>query len=83
MALDRIKRERAERMAHKKQAVAGKTARRDAAKQDAIRAALERVKHKKAQSGVAPKNVDNLTPEQQQKIDEIESRRQQTPPPGD
>jgi electron transport complex protein RnfC len=81
--LERIRHERAERMARKKQAVAGKTAQRDAAKQDAIKAALERVRQKKAQTGVTPKNVDNLTPEQQQQIEEAERRRQQTPPPGE
>jgi electron transport complex protein RnfC len=81
--LERIKRERAGRMARKKQAVAGKTAQQNAAKQDAIKAALERVRQKKAQTDVAPKNVDNLTPEQQQQIEEVERRRQQAQPPGD
>ena len=77
--LERIRQERSERMAAKKQAVAGKTAQRDTAKQDAIKAALERVRQKKAQAGVTPKNMDNLTPEQQQQIEEAERRRQQTP----
>ena len=81
--LVRIKRERAERMARKKQAVAGKAEQRDAAKQDAIKAALERVKQKKAQTDVAPRNVDNLTPEQQQKIEEVDRRRRKTSPDGD
>ena len=81
--LERIKRERAERMARKKQAVAGKAEQRDAAKQEAIKAALERVKQKKAQSDVTPRNMDNLTPEQQQQIKEVERRRQHTPPEGD
>ena len=81
--LERIRQERSERMAAKKQAVAGKTAQRDTAKQDAIKAALERVRQKKAQAGVTPKNMDNLTPEQQQQIEEAERRRQQTPPPGE
>jgi electron transport complex protein RnfC len=81
--LERIKRERAERMARKKQAVAGKAAQRDAAKQEAIQAALERVRQKKAQAGVAPKNVDDLTPEQQQQIEEVNRRRQQDPPSGE
>ena len=75
----RIKRERAERMARKKQAVAGKQAQRDAAKQDAIKAALERVKQKKAQTDVTPRNVDNLTPEQQEKIEEVDRRREKPP----
>jgi electron transport complex protein RnfC len=81
--LERIKRERAERMARKKQALAGKAEQRDAAKQEAIKAALERVKQKKAQSDVTPRNVDNLTPEQQQKIEEIERRRRHTTTEGD
>ena len=66
-----VLRPRAERMARKKQAVAGKEAQRDAAKQEAIKAALERVKQKKSQSGVTPRNVDNLTPEQKEKIEEV------------
>ena len=78
--LERIKRERAERLARKKQAVAGKTGQRDTDKQAAIKAALERVKQKKAQTDVAPRNVDNLTPEQQQKIEEVERRRRKSPP---
>ena len=81
--LERIRQERSERMAARKQAVAGKTAQRDTAKQDAIKAALERVRQKKAQAGVTPKNVDNLTPEQQQQIEEAERRRQHPPPPGE
>jgi len=81
--LERIKRERAERLARKKQAVAGKNGQRDTDKQAAIKAALERVKQKKAQTDVAPRNVDNLTPEQQQKIEEVERRRRKPPPAGD
>jgi electron transport complex protein RnfC len=81
--LERIKRERAERLARKKQAVAGKTGQRDTDKQAAIKAALERVKQKKAQNDVAPRNVDDLTPEQQQKIEEVERRRRKSPPAED
>ena len=80
---ERIKRERAERMARKKQAVAGKEAQRDAAKQEAIKAALERVKQKKTQSDVTPGNVDNLTPEQQEKIEEVDRRREKPPQDGE
>ncbi|MEN8107993.1 MAG: electron transport complex subunit RsxC [Pseudomonadota bacterium] len=74
--LERIKRERAERMARKKQAVAGKDEKRKDAKQAAIQAALERVRQKKTQTGVTPKNTDNLTPEQQEEIREVDRRRQ-------
>lgn len=46
-----------------------------AAKKAAIQAAIERAKAKKA--AVAAKNVDNLPPEAQAKIDEIDERRAQ------
>jgi electron transport complex protein RnfC len=44
-------------------------------KKAAIQAAMDRAKAKRASSEDAPKNTDNLTPEQQQKIAEIEARR--------
>jgi electron transport complex protein RnfC len=44
-------------------------------KKAAIQAAMDRAKAKRASSEAAPKNTDNLTPEQQQKIAEIEARR--------
>ena len=43
------------------------------AKKAAIQAAIERAKAKKA--GVVPKNIDNLPPDKQAEIAEIESRR--------
>lgn len=46
-----------------------------AAKKAAIQAAIERAKAKKA--ALAPKNVDDLPPEAQAKIDEIDERRAQ------
>ena len=46
------------------------------AKKAEIAAALARVKAKKSEnSDTAPRNTDNLTPEQRSKIDEIEQRR--------
>jgi electron transport complex protein RnfC len=72
----RIKQERAERMARKKQALSGDGGSENA-KKAAIQAALERVRHKKEQTGVSPKNVDNLTAEQQQLINEADNRRRQ------
>ena len=44
---------------------------------DAVQAALERVKARKAAQAVEPKNTDNLTPAQQRQIEEAEARRQQ------
>ncbi len=74
--LERIKQERAARMASKKQALAGKD---DAAagKKAAIQAALERVKRKKEQSQVTLRNTENLTAEQQQLIDAADARRRE------
>ncbi len=46
-----------------------------AAKKAAIQAAIERAKAKKA--AVQPQNVDDLPPEAQAKIDEIDERRAQ------
>ncbi len=80
--LEREKQERAERLAQK--AAGAKTAEapaetgsdaeaEKAAKKAAIEAALERAKAKKAQ--VQPQNTDNLPPEKQQEIAEIEARR--------
>ncbi len=76
--IEREKAEKAERLAKKKAAVkkpvteAGKDD-----KQAAIQAALERAKAKKEQLGVKPKNVDNLTPAQQEQVSEAEARRAQ------
>ena len=74
--LQRIKQERADRMARKKQALAGDDGGKDA-KKSAIQAALDRVKHKKEQASSTPKNTDNLTAEQQRLIAEADERRQQ------
>ena len=74
--LERIKQERAARMARKKQALAGEDD-AGASKKAAIQAALERVKRKKEQSHVTVKNTDNLTAEQQQLIDAADKRRRE------
>ncbi len=72
--LERIKQERAARLAKKKQAVS-KQDKNDAARKAAIQAALERVERKKAGSDYQPGNVDNLTDRQQARIDAVEARR--------
>lgn len=74
--LDRIKQERDERMASKKQALSSDGGSSEI-KKATIQAALERVKRKKEQAGTTPKNIDNLTAEQQQLIAAAENRRQQ------
>ena len=76
--LERIKQERAERQSRKKQALSKDDG--NTAKKAAIEAALERVRQKKAAAGVAPKNIDNLTPEQQSLIDAADKRRQDKQP---
>jgi electron transport complex protein RnfC len=77
--LARIKQERAERMARKKRALSSDGGGEDA-KKAAIQAALDRVKRKQEQAGTLPKNIDNLTAEQQQLIDAADRRRQQKHP---
>jgi len=74
--LDRIKQEREARMARKKQALSADGGSSEI-KKATIQAALERVKRKKEQAGMAPKNVDNLTAEQQQLIAAADNRRRQ------
>jgi electron transport complex protein RnfC len=74
--LERIRQERAERLARKKQALETDAGPAADPKKAAIQAALERVRQKKTAAGIAPKNVDNLTSEQQQRIREVEARRQ-------
>jgi electron transport complex protein RnfC len=74
--LERIRQERAERLARKKLALETDAGPAADPKKAAIQAALERVRQKKTAAGIAPKNVDNLTSEQQQRIREVEARRQ-------
>jgi electron transport complex protein RnfC len=72
----RLEREKQEREARHKQKRAEVTGQKDGdSKQAAIQAALERVRQKREQSAVKPKNTDNLTTEQQQLIAEVEARR--------
>jgi electron transport complex protein RnfC len=73
--LERARLERSERLAERKKALGGPADQAAAAKQAVIQAALERVKRKKEEAGHTPKNTDNLTPEQESLIREIEARR--------
>lgn len=72
--LERIKQERAERLASKKRALSTDKG-GDDPKKAAIQAALERVRRKKEQADYAPRNTANLTPEQQQLIEAADRRR--------
>jgi H+/Na+-translocating ferredoxin:NAD+ oxidoreductase subunit C len=80
--LARIKQQRAEQLARKKQVLTEKDA-SDTARQAAIQAALERVRQKKEQSGATPRNTDNLTPEQLGQIEEADRRRRNKSTPQD
>jgi len=78
--IDREKAEKAARLAKKKAALAAKQPaadKKDADKQDAIKAAMDRAKAKKEQQAAA-KNTDNLTEAQQKQIDDADSRRAAT-----
>jgi len=77
--LEKEKKEREERMLKKKAALkAGKGKKEKDSKKEAIEAALARVREKQKQSSSESKNTDNLSAEQQQKINEIENRRQRS-----
>jgi electron transport complex protein RnfC len=72
----RLQREKQEREARHRQKRAEITGQSDEdSKQAAIQAALDRARKKREQSGVTPRNTDNLTPEQQQLIAEADARR--------
>lgn len=71
--LEREKQEREARHRQKRAEIAGP--KEEDGKKAAIQAALDRVRKKREQSGVQPKNTDNLTPEQKQLIAEVEARR--------
>jgi electron transport complex protein RnfB len=71
--LARDKHERAERLAQKEKAYANPTTAPKTDTQALIQAALERARAQSA--AVKPKNIEQLTPEQQAKIAEIEARR--------
>ncbi|MDT8385080.1 MAG: electron transport complex subunit RsxC [Gammaproteobacteria bacterium] len=77
--LEREKLEKQQRHQQKRAALdaqkgdAGSSA--DAAKKAAIQAAMERAKNKREANTIQPRNIDNLTPDQQRKIDEANARR--------
>jgi len=78
--LERLEAERKARLRRRKEDLARKpSAPAGGAEADpkkaAIAAALKRAAAKKAAAGVTPRNMDNLTPEQQAKIEQIEARR--------
>ncbi|NOX91893.1 MAG: electron transport complex subunit RsxC [Gammaproteobacteria bacterium] len=76
--LERDKREKQER--HKKKRAALKPAgsaanKEEETKKAAIQAAMDRARAKRESQQIEPKNTRDLTPEQQQKIDEADARR--------
>ncbi len=78
--LERTRQERAGRLSERKKSLAGPADQAADAKQAVIRAALERVRKKKEEAAQAPKNIDNLSSEQEQKIREIDARRSRGEP---
>jgi len=79
--LERDKREKQER--HKKKRAALKPAgnavnKEEETKKAAIQAALDRAGAKRESQQIKPKNTQNLTPDQQQKIDEADARRSES-----
>ena len=80
---EREKLERAERHKQKRAALSHDTDTDN--KKAMIQAAMERARAKREAEAVAPKNIDNLSSEQQQKIAEVDARRagklQQQPSP--
>lgn len=78
--LEKQKREREEKLKKKRGALARNKGSRDKEldkKKALIAEALARVKEKKSRQQVETKNIDNLTEEQQKKIDEADRRRAQ------
>lgn len=71
--IERDKRERAEKLAQKDKAAAKSVAAPETDAQALIQAALKRAKDQAA--AVKPQNIEQLTPDQQAQIDEIEARR--------
>ncbi|MCI0506007.1 MAG: electron transport complex subunit RsxC [Gammaproteobacteria bacterium] len=70
---EREKQERELRHKQKRQAVDGASTQDN--KKAAIQAAMERVRRKREHSDVTPKNIDNLTEQQQKLIEEADARR--------
>ncbi|MGD8886410.1 MAG: electron transport complex subunit RsxC [Gammaproteobacteria bacterium] len=72
--IERDKKEREARHKKKRQSIDGTSAKDD--KKAAIEAAMERVRKKREQSRIEPKNTENLTEQQQKLIEEAENRRE-------
>ncbi len=75
--LEREKREKRERHNRKKAALKKSPEQKDDPKKAAILAAMKRVQEKKSLADTSPENTDNLSKEQQAKIDETDARRKQ------
>lgn len=77
--IEREKREKEERLRKKKEALSKpkESAGKDDPKKAAIEAALARVRSRQEKAPVTPKNTDNLTEEQRNKIEEVDKRRTQ------
>lgn len=73
LRIERIKKEREERHKQKRKSVDADSS--TDSKQAAIKAAMERVRAKRDQTEVKPKNIDHLTEQQQKLIDEVDARR--------
>ncbi len=76
--LERLKQERATRLQQKQATLKKKSNGKDA-KKAAIEAAIKRVAAKKTTQNIKPKNVDNLTKEQQDQVDKITRKKKGTP----
>ncbi len=74
--IEKQKRELEERRKRKKAALNRKSDAEDDPKKAAIQQAIERVRRKKAEQQVVPKNTESLTAAQRQQIEEAEKRRQ-------
>lgn len=73
--LEREKREKRERHNRKKAALKKAPDQKEDPKKSAILAAMKRVQEKKTSANTNPANTDNLSTEQQAKIDEADARR--------
>jgi len=73
--LEREKREKRERHNRKKAALKKEPDQKEDPKKAAILAAMKRVKEKQSATSVSPGNTENLSAEQQSKIDEADARR--------
>ena len=73
LRIEREKKEREQRHKQKRKAVEKTSSKDD--KKAAIQAAMERVRNKREQEHTQPKNIDDLTEQQQKLIEEVEARR--------